>query len=542
MLEYRNREQNPWMNYGSAMGSIFATTMICLFLDPILQRGHLHYLLYVVTLIFTAWHVGFRPCLLAMILSYPPILYFFTEPRFTLWGLKSNDLYGLMIYTFLAGLVLAYTSRLSEILLRQEAERRLMIHHEVTSILASSADLSQAMTSILQLLCESFHWDVGLFWSPDSHSALYCANEWHRSEESLEPFLNHSHELRYAKGRGLPGKVWETMKPGLIPDLGSEALPRSAVARQVGLHANLGFPISIGAELLGIMEFVAKKRDVQLKDLAHLMSSIGRQIGQYTEHHELELQVREQQHDQRLAQTIQQSLLPKLDNSPHGFQIKGRSIEARTVGGDYYDLILSHDPNRPTIIIGDASGHGMAAALVISTTHAYIRAFASSDADLGKILECTNRCLTDDLESGRFVTLCAVQLNRVANTLVYANAGHCPGVLLDVHGKIKHRLDRASMPLGTLQETRYTQSSTVSLAPGDLIVLYTDGIVEARSLDGTMFGYKRMVEIIQTHHRESLDFILDAVFASVKDCIAPQELQDDMTMLLVKVDETGSAH
>jgi serine phosphatase RsbU (regulator of sigma subunit) len=248
--------------------------------------------------------------------------------------------------------------------------------------------------------------------------------------------------------------------------------------------------------------------------------------------------VREQLQDRRIAREIQQGLLPKQMPVVAGFSIAGRSLPARDVGGDCFDFLTLSGKWEDClgIVVADASGHGMGAALLVSETRAYLRALIPTCTDVGHVLTLTNRRLAEEIPSDFFVTLFLARLDPRMRTLVYANAGHCPGYVLDYKGRIKTVLDSSAMPLGIDKTCEIPTSAPVSLRPGELILLFSDGLVEAASPEGRSFGVQRMLDVVRILRRESPEAILTALLQAVSSFSQQPAQVDDMTAVVIKVE------
>jgi sigma-B regulation protein RsbU (phosphoserine phosphatase) len=246
--------------------------------------------------------------------------------------------------------------------------------------------------------------------------------------------------------------------------------------------------------------------------------------------------VREQRQQRRTATAVQQGLLPRAVPRVAGFEIVGRAVFAEDVGGDCFDFIPSAAEGEPgvTVVIADASGHGMASALLVSETRATIRALALTGCDVGPMLNLANRRLARDGLSDYFVTLLLARLDARRRSLVYANAGHCPGYVLDGKGHRRTVLRSSAVPLGIDEATDFPTSEEVCLQAGELVVLFTDGIVEAASPEGQHFGAERMLDLVRTHRDEPLDVVLGSLFGAVTDFTHRPTQEDDMTVVLVR--------
>jgi serine phosphatase RsbU (regulator of sigma subunit) len=243
-----------------------------------------------------------------------------------------------------------------------------------------------------------------------------------------------------------------------------------------------------------------------------------------------------QQERQRAAREIQQALLPKGIPQIKGFEIRGMVVFAEDVGGDCFDYIpLTQEGEEClAVMIGDAVGHGMASALVIRQMLSCSQVLALIDSDLARILRLVNVRLARDIPSDVFVTAFLARLDTRTRSLCYANAGHCPGYLLGLEGEVKAVFSSSTLPLGINETSDFVMSDSFLMQPGELVVLVTDGIIEAASPKGQQFGVKRMLDTVRRHRQKPLDAILDSLFRAVTDFTRRSNPQDDMTVVLIK--------
>jgi PAS domain S-box-containing protein len=233
-----------------------------------------------------------------------------------------------------------------------------------------------------------------------------------------------------------------------------------------------------------------------------------------------------------LARLVQEAMLPQIPRELPGLQLAASSEPADATGGDFYDLIRFPD-ERIGIVIGDASGHGFAAALVTATARSYLRALSKTESDLSRIMTKANLLLIDDLLESRFVTLLFVLFDVKKMELSYAGAGHI-GYLLDSSGRLRQRLDQTGPPLGWFEESEYPLT-TISLEHGDLFVLLTDGIEEAMNPDGKQFGAVRVQNLLQQISHDPVDRIVSQVHQSVHEFQEGKEPHDDATVIIGRV-------
>jgi sigma-B regulation protein RsbU (phosphoserine phosphatase) len=245
----------------------------------------------------------------------------------------------------------------------------------------------------------------------------------------------------------------------------------------------------------------------------------------------------------RIARRIQQKLfpgvIPKLPGldiavASYGFDIGGASYPAEAIGGDYYDFVPLRDGSLG-IAIGDVSGHGVGPALLMAEVRAFLRAFAQTETDVGAILGLVNRVLIPDVEDDRFVTLLLARLDPRARRFRYTSAGHHPGYVLDAAGMVRHTLASTSTPLGVFPENEFPAGPEVALAPGDLILLVTDGVADARAPDGTPFGVERTLDLVRSYRRAPAREIVANLYHGVRAFAQNLPQYDDITATVIKV-------
>lgn len=229
------------------------------------------------------------------------------------------------------------------------------------------------------------------------------------------------------------------------------------------------------------------------------------------------------------ALEIQRGLLPKEIPQLTGFQITGAWQPAHIVGGDYYDVIQlgSH---KLGICIADVVGKGVSAALLMANVQASVRAFASETSLPSNLCSSINSLLCANLPCGKFVTLFYGVLDARNRTLQYSSAGHLRPILIDCKGSVD-RLESGDALLGVFPDWNY-QDATVELKPGDLLLLFTDGITEAMAPDGEEFGEDRLIAAATGSPRRSIDDLQWHLLRQVK-IFCNSQMNDDATLILI---------
>ena len=240
-----------------------------------------------------------------------------------------------------------------------------------------------------------------------------------------------------------------------------------------------------------------------------------------------------------LAAEIQRRLLPKEAPAVPGFALAGWNRPARQVGGDYYDIwrLGAHagaGRGRIGLVLGDVSGKGMPAALMVSTLHSALRLLLDGDG-LGPVfLERLNRHICDSSTQNKFITLLLAELDPETGGLVYLNAGHNPALLLRRDGTVD-QLGPGGVPLGLIPAARYV-AKTALVQPGDLLCIYSDGLTEAVSLADEEFGIEGLAAVLADHRDRPLDEVIAAVDREVTAFAQGQPQLDDQTLVLLRRD------
>ncbi len=235
--------------------------------------------------------------------------------------------------------------------------------------------------------------------------------------------------------------------------------------------------------------------------------------------------------EMQLAGDIQSRILPKSVPVTPGFDLIGWNRPAQQVGGDYYDFLpLAGD--KLGFTVGDVSGKGIPAALLVSTLHSAVRLLLDRIEVGSPMLERLNQHIVDSSAPNKFITLLLAQLDFATGELTYVNAGHNPGVLVRAGGGTT-MLDSGGLPLGLLAGSAY-RCERLAVEPGDLLCLYSDGITEAASPSDEEFGLERLCDLLAAHRREPLGSIIERIDRDVREFSAGQPQGDDQTLVLLR--------
>lgn len=166
---------------------------------------------------------------------------------------------------------------------RRQFEKRLAAQYQIARILAEADSLVDAAPLLLQSVCDSLGWELGIFWRVDSEQAVLCAvKSWHDPDARLKEFATHSEQRTFVRGVGLPGRIWASGEPAWLEDVSQDSnFPRAPVAARTGIHSAFGFPVKLGTEVLGVIEFFGSNKETPDRALLEMMSTVGTQIGQF---------------------------------------------------------------------------------------------------------------------------------------------------------------------------------------------------------------------------------------------------------------------
>jgi sigma-B regulation protein RsbU (phosphoserine phosphatase) len=241
-----------------------------------------------------------------------------------------------------------------------------------------------------------------------------------------------------------------------------------------------------------------------------------------------------------IAREIQKGLLPAVLPEMNGMTIAAANISSKQVGGDYYDVIPSPN-NQWLIAIGDVSGKGTPAALLMANLQATIRALVPLNIPLGELTGKVNDLMCRNTGGTRFVTFFWGLLNCADKKLRYVNAGHNYPFVIRANGSVV-RLDKGGMILGVLKTTSPYEEDEVELFPGDLVVLFTDGVSEAMNRDGEDFGEERLEQLVMSVNTLDAPDVMNAVHQGVIRFANGAAQSDDITLMVLKLNGSASSH
>ena len=334
-----------------------------------------------------------------------------------------------------------------------------------------------------------------------------------------------------------PIVVYFLSAPGAI-EVDKLHLDSPALQAMKDAGVKLAIPLVSQGELVGLLNLGPRlsEQDYSTDDRG-LLNTLATQsapavrVAQLVQDQQIQARENERiQHELRVAQLIQKTLLPKDLPALPGWKVNAYYQAARQVGGDFYDFIYLDD-GRLGFVIGDVTDKGVPAALLMATTRSVLRAVAQRVVRPGQVLERVNEIIYQDIPPKMFVTCLYALLDPVSGQLLYANAGHDLPYHRHQMGGVTE-LRATGMPLGLMPGMKYEEKETI-LAHGEIILFHSDGIVEAHNPDREMYGFPRLMKLVGEYEENSS--LKDVVLEDLAEFTGPGwEQEDDITMVTLQ--------
>lgn len=420
--------------------------------------------------------------------------------------------------------------------LQQENERlkksiqELSILNELSSVISSTMSLNKIMDKVVSASVKAINAEQGTIHLLD------------KDTEAADPFktlIRKADETtpksKYRLDVELSGWMIKNRQPLRINDFDNN---KQFINRQTGdlkIRTLLSVPLVCKGELIGVLNLYNKKGDGEFSNNdQRLLSIIASQSAQVLENarlYEQEKDFLQIAQELEMARSIQIKLLPKDSPEIAGFDIAGASYAAKDVGGDYFDFI-ELDSGRWCIALGDVSGKGIPASLLMSYLQATIRNQAVSNTTIVDCISKANDVLCRNTEANKFVTLFGGVLDPHTKTFNYINAGHNFPYHVKHNGELEE-LKVGGLIMGMLPSCLY-EDDTIQLEPGDLIVMYSDGVTEAENELEDMYGEKRLRELIVKNRELSARGLVDQIYNEVKNFEGQTSRADDITLVALR--------
>jgi serine phosphatase RsbU (regulator of sigma subunit)/HAMP domain-containing protein len=393
----------------------------------------------------------------------------------------------------------------------------------VSDAALSTVRLDELLPPLVQRVVAALGGDGGAVWFLDEETGELVAPE---------PFGRHPGAARRLRpGEGLAGRTAQAYRAVPLRDLEElRAVDPELAAR--GVQAALSVPLRVGGRTIGVVEVLARApRNFGARDI-RLLETFADRVALAVSN------ARSYERQQEIGRVIQQALMPSPSLRLPGVAMAGRYQPSREVGGDFYAALPLAD-GRIGLAIADVAGKGIPAATLAARTRYLLEALALDGRDPAEVLARLNTALVNDPGTNLFVSLFYAVLTPARGLLRWASAGHLPPLLFRADAARPAPLDAAGLLLGIQPGETYTSRETV-LAPGDVLVLYTDGLTEARRADGELFGDARFAAAVADARGGSPEEIADAVMHAVADWAGVGQ-RDDRALAVIRFAAVAAA-
>jgi sigma-B regulation protein RsbU (phosphoserine phosphatase) len=404
-----------------------------------------------------------------------------------------------------------------------ETKFRLLL--DITRTISRSLDLDETLSLIIDSVKSFVPYDSAAIYVLETNgrdrrirATVYRGYD----EASMERLLR--------LGEGFVGWVVQSGGAIVIPDVRND---QRYISSDPLTMSEIVVPIIANNRIIGALNLESRTLDAykaaDLEVLTLFASAAAISIEKAILHQE-RLEKRRLESELAIARQVQRSLLPDRAPTVEGFDIAGLTVPNEAVGGDYYDFIPF--PNHQLgIAIADVSGKGVPAALIMATFRACLRAQVRNDFSIRVILRKVNYLLWESLDSSQYVTAIYGVLDPASRRFSYGDAGHNPALLIHADGTYEE-LSCGNTVLGLFEDRKYIECYCI-LQPGDIIVLYTDGLTEAGQ-DGEEFGLARLIETVQRQREAPAQELARAIYDAARTFASPAPLGDDLTVVVIK--------
>ena len=344
---------------------------------------------------------------------------------------------------------------------------------------------------------------------------------------------------RIEVSRTLVGKVLETGNSVLTSDAEADAdFSAARSIHRLRIKAAICVPLVVENEVIGLLYGDNREQPGTLtKDHLSILNALAsvaavavekfRLMAEYDAKLKIEQAL-------AIARSIQLNFLPRHPPELEGLEVWGRSDSCAETGGDYYDFFPMQDGSL-RVVIADVTGHGVGPALLMATVRAALRVLIHAEPSPEKLMNRLNNLIRADVRDGRFITLFLGAIDPKERAFLPLGAGHTPPIWCRAKDKSTHLVTSSGPPLGILPDIEFTCGTKLPLAPGDVLLFTTDGIIEADTPEGEQFGLKRLRALVAEHSDGTAHEIGEAVGKAVDDFVCGRPLRDDATLITVKV-------
>ena len=407
--------------------------------------------------------------------------------------------------------------------------RELSVLNEVAVAISSTLSLDEIIDMIIQKCVKHFRVEqaaILLLKDNDKQGAFRTMVR--RADKS-------DYRQPYRLDAQLTGWMLKHRQPLLINDFQTDTRFTSAPSEQFSIHSLLAVPLMLKNRMIGLICLFNKKKEGEFTpDDQRLLAILATESAQVIENARLyqeEQEYRQMQEELRVASQIQRALLPGEMPQIPGYDIAAKNIPARMVSGDYYDFIPLAD-SRMAFCLGDVSGKGMPAALLMANLQATLRGQVLLGLSVKECIRNSNFLLYNSSAPEKYATLFLGVLDYKAHQFIYCNAGHdnpfffCPQ-------KPVSRLQTGGIVVGFMKEFAFEQA-TIPFGVNDVLVIYSDGVTEAMNSRNQEFGEQRLHNVLQNSIHSGATDIIERVLKEVDTFTGETPQMDDMTLMVIK--------
>jgi sigma-B regulation protein RsbU (phosphoserine phosphatase) len=414
-----------------------------------------------------------------------------------------------------------------EIARLRRAVEELSVLNELARSIGASLDSQQVMQTIIQRSLHAINADQGVITLVDKGPDI-------ETTTLVRTQVSTSQLPQFHLDQTLVGWMYLNKRPLLLNDPRQDERFRGTRFDD-SIRCLLCVPMMVKSELIGILTVYNRKIGGGFTEGdQRLLGIIAAQSAQVVENARLSEEERvllKMKAELRLAAQIQLDLLPKDCPKLSGYDIAAKTIPAEQVGGDYFDFVCSQQ-DRLVLCLGDVSGKGLPAALLMANLQATLRGQAMLTPVPRECLLRANRLLFNSTSPEKFATLFYAVLNPESGSFCYSNAGHERPVLLKKNQEVRF-LGTGGLPLGMLEDWAY-EDECEQLCPGEMLVIYSDGIGETVGANGEQFGAEGAVNVIKASAHLSARELVETMLSAVRRHAANPTQSDDMTLVVVK--------
>lgn len=406
---------------------------------------------------------------------------------------------------------------------------------DITKKISRSLDLQEVINLVMDTLGTLLPYDAAGIYiiqgQKESAEGTTASSAVYRAEAVRGYDIDDLVELRLKMGEGIIGYVATRGEPVISPDVQND--PRYVNAREE-TRSEMVAPIISNDEVIGVFDLESDHVNAYTPDDLQVLMLLASQVAIIIEKvmlHEQLVEKKRLEGQLEVARQVQLELLPPADPNIEGFEISAYNFPTEEVSGDYYDWVRIYD-DQIGMVIADVSGKGVPAALLMAFLRASLRAAIHIGYAPHISMAKVNYLLWESIERNQFVTAFYGVLDASNKTLAYTNAGHNPPLLLDKDGTARF-IERGGLPLGMFRDTRYYEYY-LSIEPGQVIVLYTDGVTEAVNKEGEEYGRERLARAVLDAQALSAREMISRLHRDVIDWTQGQGADDDITFFIIK--------